>query len=90
MARVSTLCDCAVGVLGTVCVNLVGAVILLVVLALVAGEIGTDLSTNTGAVSDLDASDLVTNLDDLADNLVSYAKRKRKLLSPSSSDGVDI
>ena len=90
MARVSTLCDCAVGVLGTVCVDLVGAVVLLVVLALVAGEIGTDLSTNTGAVSDLDASDLVADLDYLADNLVSYAKRQRELLAPSSGDGVDI
>jgi hypothetical protein len=90
MARVTTLCDCAVGVLGTVCVDLVGAVVLLVVLALVAGKIGANLSTDTSAVSNLDAGDLVTDLDNLADNLVSYAERKRKLLSPSSGNGVDV
>jgi DNA-binding MarR family transcriptional regulator len=90
MARVSTLCDCAVCVLSTVCVDLVGAVVFLVVLALVASKIGTDLSTNTSAVSNLDAGDLVADLDDLANNLVSYTERQRELLAPSSSDGVDI
>jgi hypothetical protein len=90
MAGVSTLCNCAVGVLSTICVDLVGAVVFLVVLALVASKIGTNLSTDSGAVSDLDSGDLVTNLDDLANNLVSYAERQRKFLSPSSSDGVDI
>lgn len=74
MAGVSTLCDSAVVVLSTVCVDLVGAVVLLVVLALVASKVGANLSTNTGAVSNLDSGDLVTDLDDLADNLVSYAE----------------
>jgi hypothetical protein len=80
----------AIGVLGSVGVNLVGAVVLLVVLALVAGQVGTNLSTNTSAISNLDASDLVANLDDLSDNLVSYAERKRDVLSPSTGDGVNI
>ena len=88
--RVTSLGDGAVGVLSTVGIDLVGAVVLLVGLAVVAGKIGANLSTDTSAVSNLDAGDLVTDLDNLADNLVSYAKRKRKLLSPSSSDGVDI
>jgi hypothetical protein len=90
MARVSTLCDCAVVVLSTVCVDLVGAVVFLVVLALVTSKVGADLCTNTSAVSNLDAGDLVADLDDLANDLVSYAERQRELLSPSSSDGVDI
>jgi hypothetical protein len=57
---------------------------------LVAGQIGTDLSTNTSAVADLDAGDLVSDFDDLSDDLVSYAERKRDILSPSTGDGVDI
>jgi hypothetical protein len=64
--------------------------VLLVVLALIARQVGTDLSSNTSAVANLDAGDLVANLDNLSDNLVSYAKRKRDLLSPSTGDGVDI
>jgi hypothetical protein len=77
-------------VLSSVSVDLVGAVVLLVVFALVASQVGTDLSTNTGTVTDLNASDLVSDLDDLSDDLVSYAERKRDLLSPTTSDGVNI
>jgi hypothetical protein len=64
--------------------------VLLVVLALVASQVGTNLSTNSSTVANLDAGDLVADLDDLSDNLVSYAERKRDLLSPSTGDGVDI
>jgi hypothetical protein len=77
-------------VLSTVCVDLVGAVVLLVGLAVVASQVGTDLSTNTSAVSDLDLGDLGADLDDLSDDLVSYAERKRDVLSPSASNGVDV
>jgi hypothetical protein len=69
---------------------LVGAVVLVVVLALVASEVGTNLSTNTSAVANLELSNLTANLDDLSDDLVSYAERKRDVLSPSASDGVYI
>jgi hypothetical protein len=82
--------DSAVSVLSTVCVDLVWAVVLLVRLAVVAGKIGADLSTNTSAVTNLNLGDLGADLDNLADDLVSYAERQRNVLSPSTSDGVDV
>lgn len=90
MAGVASLGDCAIRLLGAVGVNLVGAVVLEVLLAVVASKIGTNLSTNTGAIANLDTGDLGANLDDLANDLVSYAERKRDILSPSTGDGVNI
>lgn len=90
VAGVSTLRDSAVSVLSTVCVDLVWAVVLLVRLAVVAGKIGTNLSTNTSAVTNLNLGDLGADLDNLADDLVSYAERQRNVFSPSTSDGVDV
>jgi hypothetical protein len=90
VAGVSSLRNGTVGMLSTVCVDLVGAVVLHVVLAVVACEIGTDLSSNTNAVSNLDLGDLAANLDGLADDLVSNAERKGNIFSPSSGYGVDI
>jgi hypothetical protein len=69
---------------------LVGAVVFLVVLALGACKIGTNLSADTRAVTNLDLGDLGADLYDLSDNLVSNAEGKGDLLSPSSADGVDI
>ena len=77
MAGVTTLRNSATAVLSTVCVDLVGAVVLVVVLALLASKIGANLGTNTGAVANLDPSDLVADLDYLANDLVSYAEGKR-------------
>lgn len=74
----------------TVGVDLVRAVVLLVVLALVAGKIGANLGTGTGAVANLDLGDLGSNLYNAADNLVSYAERQGDVLSPSTGDGVNI
>lgn len=76
MAGVSTLRNSAAAVLSTVCVDLVGAVVLVVVFALLASKVGANLGTNTGAVTNLDPGDLVADLDDLANDLVSYAERK--------------
>ena len=76
--------------LSTICVDLVGAVVLLVGLAVVAGQVGANLGTNTSAVANLDLCDLGADLDDLADDLVSYAERKRDVLSPSTGDGVNV
>jgi hypothetical protein len=90
MAGVASLGDSAVGVFGAVCVDLVGAVVLLVVLALVAGEVGTNLGTDSGAVANLNAGYLVADLYDFSNDLVSYAKRKWNLLSPSTGDGVNV
>jgi hypothetical protein len=43
--------------------SLVGTVVLLIGLAVVAVQIGSDLCANTDTVADLDVLDLVTNLD---------------------------
>jgi hypothetical protein len=88
--RVASLGNSAVRVLSTVGVNLVGAVVLLVGLALIAGEIGTDLGTRTDTVSDLVLGDLRADLDNAANDLVSDAQGKRDLLAPTTSDGVDV
>lgn len=90
MARVAALSDCAIGVRCAVCVNSVGAVVLLVRLAVGASEVGTNLSTNTSTVADLEVLDLGADLDDLANDLVSYAERQRNVLAPSASDCVDV
>ena len=89
VAGVSTLCECAVLVLCAVGVDSGWAVVLLVCLAVVTGQIGLDLGTDTDTVSDLDGLDCVANLDSAADDLVAYAKRQRSV-TPSSSDCVDI
>jgi hypothetical protein len=62
----------------------------LVRFAVVACQVGTLLSTNTGAVANLELGDFRTNLDNLANDLVSYAERQRNVLSPSAGDRVDI
>jgi hypothetical protein len=90
VARVPSLGDCAIGVLSTVGVYLIRAVVLLVVLALVAGKIGTDLGTGANPVANLELGDLRSDLNDAANNLMSYAERKRDILSPSTGDGVNI
>jgi hypothetical protein len=87
---ITSLCDGAVRVRRTVCVDGVWAVVLLVGLAVVASEISADLSPDTGAVADFEVLDLGANLNNLADDLVAYAERERDIVSPSSSDGVNI
>ena len=68
----------------------VGAVVLLVGLAVVAGKIGANLSTGSHTVADLVLGDLASDLDDAANDLVSYAERERNVLAPSTGDGVDV
>ena len=88
--RVTSLGDGAVGVLSTVGIDLVGAVVLLVGLAVVAGKIGANLSTGSHTVANLVLGDLASDLDDAANDLVSYAERERNVLAPSTGDGVDV
>jgi hypothetical protein len=52
----------------------------LVRLAVTAVEICANLSTNTGAVANLECGDLGSDLDDLANDLVSYAQRQGNVL----------
>lgn len=82
--------DGAILVLCAISFKLVGAVILLVGLAIVAREVGTNLSSNTNSVSNLDVLDLKADLDSFANDLVAYAKRKRNILIPPASNGVNI
>ena len=88
--RVTSLGDSAVRVLSAVGIDLIRAVILLVGLALVAGKIGANLGTRTNAVADLVLGDLGSDLDDAANDLVSYAQGKGNVVSPSTGDGVDV
>jgi hypothetical protein len=86
VAGETSLRDGAVRVGSTICVDHVGAVVLLVRLAVTAVEVGADLGTNTCAVANLECSDLGSDLDNLADNLVAYAQRQRNVLRPTTSD----
>ena len=88
--RVASLCNSAIGVLSTVGIDLVGAVVLLVGLAVVASKIGANLGTGTDTVADLVLGDLGSNLDNVANDLVSYTEGEGNVLAPSTSDGVDI
>ena len=58
VAGVATLRNSTIGVLSTVCVDRVGAVVFLVVLALIASKVGANLSANTGTIANLDLGDL--------------------------------
>jgi hypothetical protein len=90
VARITTLGNGAIGVLRAVCVDRVGAVVLLVGFAVVAREVGTNLGTNAGAVANLDVLDRGSDLDDLANDLVAYTERERDVLAPAAGDGVDV
>lgn len=80
VGRVAALGDGLVGidvlgVWGSIGVDLVWTVILIVTLALRAFETSPDLSTHTHAVSDFYRLDVGPNLDSMADNLMTDADR---------------
>jgi hypothetical protein len=56
---------------------------------LLVQSLWSEARTVRTSVADLAVSDLVTNLDDLANNLVANAKREGSV-TPTSSDGVKI
>ena len=58
-------------------------------LADVALQTSPDLSSNSNTVAFLDSSDALSNLNSLADNLVSYTEWLVEL-SPATSDGMNI
>jgi len=90
MARVATLRKCAIHwPRCTVRVDLVGAVVLLVRLAVAAGQVGANLCTNTDTVADLDGLHIFADLDCLSDDLVADADGQRSL-TPAAVDGVDV
>lgn len=73
----------------TVGINLVLAVRLIVVLALLALQARVHLSTDTDALADLGHGDLLANLEDLANDLVADSERVRAA-SPVAGDGVHV
>ena len=82
--------DVGAGVLATVGVGLeVGAVVLVVVCALLAFEAGEALGTLAHALAGFNGGDFVADAESFADDLVTNADRE-VLRSPTSSDGVDI
>lgn len=90
MAGIATLGDSAVWIWGSVSVDLVGAVVLLVRFALCASQIGCDLRANTSSVSNLEVLDLGSHLHDSANDLVTNAEREWDVLAPATSDCVDV
>lgn len=76
--------------LSTVGIDLVGAIVLLVILTLRTGKVCANLRTAASPISDLNLGNLGANLYNSANNLVSYAEGKGNILSPSTSDGVNI
>lgn len=87
--REATLRNGTIFVRSAVGVDGVRAVVLLVRLAVVAGEIGLDLSANADAVADLDCLHVLADLDGFADDLVADADWQWAL-APSAGDRVDI
>jgi hypothetical protein len=87
---VTTLSHGAIRMFCAICVDLVGTVVLLIRFTYVARQIGTNLGTHTGAVANLYVLDLGTDFDDLANDLVTYAKWKRDILAPAASNCVDV
>lgn len=90
MRAVTALSDVAsVHVLLTPGINLVSAVGLVVVLALLALQAAVDLSTNTDALANLGEGNLGTNTDDLADDLVADSEGVRAV-TPIAVDLVHV
>lgn len=91
MASIAALGDAAVnGEWGTVGIDHVGAVVLVVALAVVAGQVGADLGADANTIANLDAGGAaIADLEDLADDLVADAERERGI-APPTSDGVHI
>lgn len=89
MARISTLADRAIRPLGAKSINGVRAVVLLIRLAVVAGQIRSDLSTNAHAVADLHGFDFGADFDGLANDLVTDADGEWAV-TPSAIDCVHV
>lgn len=64
-------------------------VILIIRLAKLALQTGTDLSANTNAISNLDGCHLVADFDSLANDFMTDTDGERAV-APTASDGMDI
>lgn len=74
---------------GTIGINLVLAVRLVLILALAALQARVDLSTDTDSLADLCKSDFRTDPDDLADDFMSDGQRVWAV-TPVTADGVTV
>lgn len=90
MAGVAAHGDSSVGVRRAIGVDGVGAVVLLVGFAVSAGQIGRDLGAHASAIANLEVLHILADLDDLADDFVADAERKRDIGAPATGDGVDV
>ena len=86
---VAALADGAVGVLGGKGVDGVGAVVLLVGLAVGAGQIGADLGADADAVAGLGRLDVGADLEHAADDFVADADGQGTV-APAAIDGVHV
>jgi hypothetical protein len=88
--RITTLgLETGIEVISAISVDLMLTVGLVVVLALTTLKTRPNLSTSTDTVADLCESDLITNTENLANNLVAYSERIRAT-APIAADGVTI
>jgi hypothetical protein len=76
MTGETTLAHCAIRMFRAVCVHLIRAVVL--------------LGTNTGTIANLYVLDLGADLDDLANDFVTYTEREWNILAPAAGNGVDV
>lgn len=89
MTGVPTHSDCAIRIRRAVGINSIRAIVFLVGFAVLAGQVGTDLSTNAYTISDFDSLDVLAYFDGLANDFVSDAYG-HGTITPSASDRVDV
>jgi len=89
MAGVTALRDGTIGIRCAVGIDLMGAIILISILAEIALKASSYLSTNAYSISNLHSGDLVANSNGLANDFVADADGKR-CLSPSTCNCVNI
>lgn len=84
------MADSTVGVLSTIGIDLVRAVVLVIRFAVLACQIGSNLCADTCSVSDFEVLDFRADFDDFANDLVAYAEGKWDVFAPAAGDGVDV
>lgn len=89
MRGVASLRDRAILVWSAERIHGIWAVIFLVGLAVVAGQVCLNLRTDTGTVTDFDGLHILSDLDDLSHDLMADADWKRAF-TPASVDGVNV
>ncbi len=89
VACVTSLRNCSIFVWCSVGIDLIGAVVLLIGLAVFTCEICLNLCTNTDPVSDFDGLHIFADFDRLTNYFMTNAQWQWNF-SPTTSDGVNI